>query len=76
MLLEYIDKLYFFVAFGLGLLFVYLFTPQLKVVYKYPTPENVGSVTYIDQANTCFKYKKEMVDCKKNKDKIKQHNFQ
>ena len=58
MLLKFIEPFYFFMALGLGILFVYMFTPQMQVIYKYPTPENAGKITYIDKAQVCYKYKK------------------
>ena len=76
MLLKFIEPFYFFMALGLGILFVYIFTPQMQVIYKYPTPENAGKITYIDKAQVCYKYKKKQVDCKKNKDSIKEHILQ
>tara|TARA_B000000557_G_scaffold209710_1_gene175579 strand:+ start:167 stop:397 length:231 start_codon:yes stop_codon:yes gene_type:complete len=76
MLLRYIEPFYFFMALGLGMLFVYIFSPQLEVVYKYPTPENANKITYIDKAQVCYKYKQEQVDCKKSNGKVKQHILQ
>lgn len=35
----------------------------MKVVYVFPTPENVGITQYIDQANTCYIYEKKEVTC-------------
>ena len=61
----------FLISLAIGLLFVYLTEPQHKVVYVYPTPENVGNIEYRDKANNCFEYKMEDVVCPSDKSKIK-----
>ena len=54
---EYIDPIYFLIAFSIGLLFTYLTAPKPTIVIKYPTPENAGKITYRDDADVCYKYK-------------------
>lgn len=76
MLLKIIEPFYFFLALGIGLMFVYIFSPERHVVYKYPNPVNAGKITYIDKAQVCYKYKQQRVDCKKNKDNIKDYPIQ
>ena len=34
-----------------------------KIVIKYPTPENAGSVIYIDDSDNCYKYNVKEVNC-------------
>ena len=67
---------YFFLAFGIGILFTYMFAPMPTVIYKYPTPENAGKITYIDESKECYKYRSKVVDCPKDKTKIKKHTLQ
>ncbi len=55
--------LYFFSAFAVGLLFCYLVTPARKVVVKFPSPYNAGQITYKDNADNCFKFNADEVDC-------------
>lgn len=53
----------FFIAFALGISYVYFMVPTPKVVIKYPNPYNSGKVTYQDDADNCYKYKSEKVKC-------------
>jgi hypothetical protein len=63
----------FIIVFSLGLLYVYLFTPQKQVMVKYPTPFNANSIIYHDKTNNCFKYNSTKVECPSDKSKIKEH---
>lgn len=55
--------MWFFLAFGVGLLMCYMFTPPPPVVVKFPSPSNVGKVLYRDADKNCFAYKAENVEC-------------
>ena len=55
--------LYFFLAFGVGLLCCYFITPPPKVVVKFPSPYNAGQVVYKDSAENCFRFNADKVDC-------------
>ena len=55
----------------LGIVGIYYFKPQVAVVYKYPTPENAGHVTYRDKNGVCYKYTAKAVDCDSNQAKLK-----
>jgi hypothetical protein len=63
---------YFFLAFCIGILFVYLEHPKPQVIIKYPTPDNAGKVLYKDDAGVCYRYNKKQVKCPKNAKKIKE----
>jgi hypothetical protein len=55
---------YFSLLIGLfvGFLVVYaIYRPD--VVIEQPTEDNIGKVTYVDEAGVCYKYKKEKVAC-------------
>lgn len=58
-----IDPFYFLISLFIGLFLTYSFTPNPKVVYKYPTPDNADSTIYENESNTCYKYKPNEVDC-------------
>lgn len=62
-LLDYLDPVVFLIALCLGLFYTYLTTPYPKVVIKYPTPFNAGQVTYVDDADVCYKYSVQEVTC-------------
>ena len=70
-----INPFVFFVSLFVGLLITYVTTPTPDIVYQYPTPENL-SQTYIDDANTCFQYKKKKITCPKNKKQISEYPIQ
>ena len=69
---------YFLISFSLGILFVYLFTPQPRVIIKFPTPDNAGKIIYKDNNDVCYKYKATEVQCPLDKSLINklpiQHN--
>jgi len=71
MLLDFINPLVFMVAFCIGLFFTYITMPYPEIVIKYPTPYNAGKITYVDDANVCYKYAIEQVNCPSDKSKIK-----
>ena len=51
------------IAFAFGVFISYIFTPNPKIVIKYPTPQNAGKVTYVDDAGVCYRYKAVEVGC-------------
>jgi hypothetical protein len=68
--MKYLNLKYFLIAFGLGLFFVYSFGDVPKIVFKYPTPDNIDETQYKDSANNCYKYEANEIKCPKNKKKI------
>jgi hypothetical protein len=70
-LFGYIQPLYFFTAFAVGMLFAYVLTPPPQIVVKFPTPYNSDKVVYRDQTDTCYKYLAEQVSCPLDKSVIK-----
>ena len=48
--------IYIIAGLLLGFLIVYLTSPAPKVVIKYPTLENIGTTTYVDDNNQCYRY--------------------
>lgn len=68
--LNYFDPMTFLLSLAIGLFYVYVSHPTPRIIYKYPTPFNVGKVTYIDENNTCYKYAIKEVDCPKNQSEI------
>jgi hypothetical protein len=63
MILNYISLPVFLISFAIGLFFVYLFGPEKKTIYIYPSPENVDKVLFKDKANNCFYFEEQIVDC-------------
>jgi hypothetical protein len=58
-----IDTRLFLISFFIGIFFAYISDPQQKVIYIYPSPDNVDNVVYKDEADNCFKFSHEEVDC-------------
>lgn len=62
-LLGSISPLYFFIAFGIGLLGCYILAPTPEVVVRFPSPFNAGNVVYHDKEDNCFVYESTEVSC-------------
>ena len=60
----------FIISLSIGLLFVYLNEAPKRVIYIYPTPNNVDKFSYKDAAGNCFKYKSNEVKCPSDTSKI------
>lgn len=54
-----------------GIIAILCINPQKEVVYKYPTPESSGKVTYKDKNGVCYKYSSKEVSCDKNESRLK-----
>ena len=70
MFFDYISLPVFLISFAIGLLFVYMFGPEIKTIYIYPTPENIDKMLFKDKANNCFQFEEETVDCPTDASKI------
>jgi len=67
MILEYISFPIFMVSFAIGLFFVYIYGPEMKTIFIYPSPENINKVIFKDKADNCFSFQPTEVECPKDK---------
>ena len=63
MFLKYISVPVFLTSVALGLFLTYIIGADMKTIYVFPTPDNVGSIQYKDYADNCYTYQQEMVAC-------------
>ena len=68
---QYISLPIFIISLAIGLFFVYIMGPDMKTIYVYPNPDNVGKVQYKDRADNCFQYQSVEVKCPTNPSLIK-----
>jgi len=75
-MLRFFNAYYF--AFGLliGLFYTYIQDPSPTIVYKYPTPDNVGQIIYQDKAGVCYKYGLEKVECPEDQSQMTKQPIQ
>lgn len=56
----------FIIAFSIGILACYIMNPKPQIVLKFPSPQNVGQIVYKDNADNCFAFKADQVECTKD----------
>jgi hypothetical protein len=67
---KFIDIKIFLLSLAFGLFSVYISMPDLRLIYVYPTPENIEVLQYKDRTNTCYSIKQTEVDCPTNSNEI------
>jgi hypothetical protein len=60
---KYVNIPVFVASFAIGMLFVYLYQEDKRVIYVYPTPETVDLLQYRDSTGACFQFKQTQVKC-------------
>ena len=70
MILDYISFPLFFISLAIGLFFIYIWGPEMKTIYIYPSPENVEKILFKDNADNCFYLKSTEVKCPSDLSKI------
>jgi len=58
----------FLVSLAIGLFYVYISVPPPKVIYVYPTPNNLDKIQYKDRADNCYSFDMTEVKCPANND--------
>ena len=59
---HWINTTCFVISFCIGIMFVYAMNPPIKVVYKFPSPDN-ENIIYKDDSDSCYKYHSQEVPC-------------
>ena len=73
MLESFINPTVFIIAFIIAIGVVYFLHPEPVKVYKFPTPENAGKLTYQDESKNCYKYEASEVKCPSDPNLILEH---
>jgi hypothetical protein len=68
---KYINIPVFFISLAVGILVMYVFMPDNRKIYVYPSPENVAILQYRDKSGKCFQYEEKQVACPTNKTLIR-----
>jgi hypothetical protein len=63
---KYINIPVFIISLVLGMIAVYMTVPDTRMVYVYPTPENIDMLQYRDKTDTCFSFVQTEVKCPKD----------
>ena len=61
--MKYLNLTFFLSSLAIGLFLNYILSPEQKVIYVYPTPENSNKILYKDQVDNCYKSKPSIVKC-------------
>lgn len=69
-ILKYIRIPVFIVSLAVGLLFVYIFNPDKRKIFVYPSPENVNNIQYKDSTGACFEFKQTKLKCPEKESEI------
>lgn len=66
MFFYFINIYLFLLTFIIGLVYMYFNKNEKKIVYVYPTPDNLNKIQYKDFADNCFEFKSNEVNCSGN----------
>lgn len=63
---DFFQTIPFFIAFTLGILYVYLLSGRPEIIIKYPTPDNAHQYIFRDDAENCYRFHTQEIPCPKN----------
>lgn len=61
--MKFINVPIFIASLIIGLIAVYIYVPEMRRIYVYPTPDNIEILQYKDKTDSCFEYKQTEVSC-------------
>jgi hypothetical protein len=64
---KYINIYAFLGAFIIGIIYIMISAPKPQTIYMYPTLQNAGKITYIDDKNVCYRYEAQEIICPRKK---------
>ena len=67
---KYISLPIFLISLAIGLFIVYITIPDGRIIYVYPTHENINKLQYKDTAGICFSIEEMEVTCPANENEI------
>lgn len=70
-LFQFISLPVFILSLSIGLFYVYISVPNPKIIYVYPTPDNLRNFQFKDRADNCFSFKAKEVPCDKANGAVK-----
>ena len=62
-MLKYINIKVIIISFIIGLIYIYISDDYKKIIYMYPTPDNVDTLQYKDKTDHCFQFSAKLVNC-------------
>jgi hypothetical protein len=68
MILKFLNIPVFLLSLAIGMFFVYIYVPDSRTIFVYPTPNNNDLIQYKDALGNCFYYKQEKVVCPNESD--------
>jgi hypothetical protein len=66
----------FIISLAIGIFFVYISSPENRVLFIYPNPDNVDTYLFKDKTDTCYKYKSNEIKCPERESLIMKYPIQ
>lgn len=60
-----VEVLYILLGLLIGIFIIYATSGPPKIVFKYPTVDNIKNTTYIDENGICYRYYAKEIACAK-----------
>ena len=76
MYMKFINIPIFLTSLSIGLFIVYISMPPTQIIYVYPNPDNEDKILYKDNADNCFKFDSQEVECPNDVSQIRSYNIQ